>query len=387
MTTIRRRSVLTMPLAGALGAAIPPVLSRPAIAQGAQPSAQGAPAGYPTGYNEIVAAAQREGSLLIYSIMSPENWRPVIQGFNQRYPGIRVETLDLPNTRDVFERYLAERSTNSRTGDLLATAEPAGWIELSRRGEVLEYKSAEDDAWPAWGKPLPGVYTCSSDPLVFIYNKMLVPEAQAPKTFAEFVERARANARTWRGKITSYGVHNSGLGYSGNYAFARKHGDQAWQWFQQLAELQPRWERSGGPMTEKVTSGEYVMGWFVSAITFLPRLNDPARARILGWNFIGDGQPVVLRGVAVPKGSRNPNAAKLMLDYIASAEGQRAFGRGGLTPARPDVTPGEGIRHTFSSITQAIGGEQNMCFIDYDPRMITDYQPFSDRWKSVYGVR
>lgn len=387
MTIIRRRSVLTLPLAGALGAAISPVLSRPAIAQGAQPSAQGAPAGYPTGYNEIVAAAQREGSLLIYSIMSPENWRPVIQGFSQRYPGIRVETLDLPNTRDVFERYLAERSTNSRTGDLLATAEPAGWIELSRRGEVLEYKSPEDDAWPAWGKPLPGVYTCSSDPLVFIYNKMLVPDAQAPKTFAEFVERARANARTWRGKITSYGVHNSGLGYSGNYAFARKHGDQAWQWFQQLAELQPRWERSGGPMTEKVTSGEYVMGWFVSAITFLPRLNDPARARILGWNFIGDGQPVVLRGVAVPKGSRNPNAAKLMLDYIASAEGQRAFGRGGLTPARPDVTPGDGIRLTFSSITQAIGGEQNMCFIDYDPRMITDYQPFSDRWKSVYGVR
>lgn len=387
MTTIRRRSVLTLPLAGALGAALPAALSRPAIAQGAQPSAQGAPAGYPAGYSEIVAAAQREGSLLIYSIMSPENWRPVIQGFNARYPGIRVETLDLPNTRDVFERYLAERSTNSRTGDLLATAEPAGWIELSRRGEVLEYKSPEDEAWPAWGKPLPGVYTCSSDPLVFIYNKMLVPEAQAPKTFAEFVERARANARTWRGKITSYGVHNSGLGYSGNYAFARKHGDQAWQWFQQLAELQPRWERSGGPMTEKVTSGEYVMGWFVSAITFLPRLNDPARARILGWNFIGDGQPVVLRGVAVPKGSRNPNAAKLMLDYIASADGQRAFGRGGLTPARPDVTPGDGIRLTFSSITQAIGGEQNMCFIDYDPRMITDYQPFSDRWKSVYGVR
>jgi len=387
MTIIRRRSVLTLPLAGAMGAALPAGLPRPAIAQGAQPSAQGAPAGYPADYAEIVKAAEREGSLLIYSIMSPENWRPVVQGFNARYPGIRVETLDLPNTRDVFERYLAERSTNSRTGDLLATAEPAGWIELHNRGEVLEYKSPEDDAWPAWAKPFPGVYTCSSDPLVFIYNKMLLPEAQAPKTFAQFVERAKANARSWRGKITSYGVHNSGLGYSGNYAFVRKNGDQAWQWFKELAELQPRWERSGGPMTEKVTSGEYVTGWFVSAITFLPRLNDPARARILGWNYIGDGQPVVVRGVAVPKGSRNSNAAKLMLDYIASAEGQRAFGRGGLTPARPDVKPGDGIRLTFSSIAEAIGGEQNMCFIDYDPKMVTDFQSFSDRWKSVYAVR
>ncbi|NMJ41550.1 extracellular solute-binding protein [Roseomonas sp. JC162] len=384
MTTIRRRSVLSLPVAGAFAA---DTLARPAFAQGARPSGQGAPANYPTGYDEIVAAAQREGSLLIYSVMSPENWRPVIQGYNARYPGIRVETLDLPNTRDVFERYLAERGTNARTGDLLATPDPAGWLQLQARSEILDYKSPEDAAWPAWAKPIPGVYTCSADPLVFIYNKMLVPDAQAPKTFAQFVERALANRGPWRSKITSYGAHNSGLGYSGNYAFVRQHGDQAWNWFRQLAELQPRWERSGGPMTEKVTAGEYVMGWFVSAITFWPRLNDAARARVLGWNFIGDGQPVVVRGVGVPKGSRNVNAAKLMLDYIASAEGQQAFGRGGLTPARPDVRPGDGIRHTFSSISEAIGGEQNMAFISYDPKMVTDYDSFLERWRTAYGVR
>jgi iron(III) transport system substrate-binding protein len=49
-------------------------------------------------------------------------------------------------------------------------------------------------------------------------------------------------------------------------------------------------------MTEKVTSGEYAMGWFVSAITFWPRLNDPARARLLGWSFIA--------GASSPKRSR-----------------------------------------------------------------------------------
>jgi hypothetical protein len=63
----------------------------------------------------------------------------------------------------------------------------------------------------------------------------------------------------------------------------------------------------------------------------------------LGWSFIADGQPVVLRGVAIPKGSRNVNAAKLMVDYIISEDGQRAFGRGGLTPARPGIKPGDGI--------------------------------------------
>ena len=377
MTTIPRRSVLA--LAGAAGAG----LARPALSQGAP----AIPAGYPESYRDVVAAAQREGGLLIYSIMSPENWRPVIAGFGARYPGIKVETLDLPNTREVFERYLAERGTNSRTADLLATADPAAWIEFQRRGELLDYASPEAAAWPSWSKPLPGVYTISADPLVFIYNKMLVPEAQQPKTFAQFVETASANGARWRSKVTSYGAHFGGLGYSGNYAFARKHGDKAWEWFGQLAPLQPRWERSGGPMTEKVTTGEYAAGWFVSAITFWPRLNDPARARILGWNFIGDGQPVILRGMGIPRAAPNGNAARLMLDYIASAEGQRAFGRGGLTPARPDVTPGEGIRHTYSSVVEAIGGEANIAFIDYDPAMIDAYGPFVERWKAAYGVR
>ncbi|GGG26446.1 ABC transporter substrate-binding protein [Caldovatus sediminis] len=374
MPAITRRSTLALPML--------------ALAGGAR--AQGAvnvPQGYPAEYREMAQAAQREGSLLIYSIMSAENWRPVIQGFNARYPGIRVETLDLPNARDTFERYLAERATNSRTGDLIATADPSGWMDFHERGELLDYVSPEASAWPAWGKPLPGLYTISADPLILIWNNTLVPEARRPHGFEQFVELAKSNGSRWRNKLTSYGAHFSTFGYNGNYAFIRKTGDKGWEWFAELARLQPRFERSGGPMTEKVTSGEYAAAWFVSAITFWPRLNDPARARLLGWSFIPEAQPMMMRGVGIPKGARNINAAKLMLDYIASAEGQRAFGLGGLTPARPDVKPGEGIRHTYSSIVETIGGDANISLVDYDRAFARDYDSFMARWKQTFGIR
>ena len=372
MTQFHRRSLLALPfISGLAGTA----------------HAQGAPSSYPGDYREIVEGGKREGRLLIYSIMSAENWRPVIQGFNQRYPEIRVETLDLPNSGDSFERYLAERATNSRTADLIATADPTGWRHFHQRGELLNYVSPEAGAWPDWGKPMPGLYTVSADPLIMIWNNTLVPEARRPRSFEQFVDLAKSNERAWRNKITSYGAHITNFGYNGNFAFIRKVGDKGWDWFGKLAALQPRFERSGGPMTEKVTSGEYAMGWFVSAITFWPRLNDPARARLLGWSFIPEAQPMMLRGVGIPKGSQNVNAAKLMLDYIVSAEGQRAFGRGGLTPARPDVKPGEGIRHTYSSVLEAIGGGDNMALVDYDPAFETNYDSFLERWKRTYGVR
>jgi len=120
MSNIDRRSVLVMSLLGA-------AMGLPAA------RAQTAPSGYPDIYRQIIADAEREGSLLIYSIMSPENWRPVIEGFNKLYPKIKVETLDLPASRESFERYLAERSTNSRTCDLIATADPGGWIDFTWR--------------------------------------------------------------------------------------------------------------------------------------------------------------------------------------------------------------------------------------------------------------
>lgn len=370
MRDIGRRELIALSLAGASG------LSGPARAL---------PSGYPDPYKDVVAQANREGSLLIYSIMSPENWRPVIEGFNKLYPGIKVETLDLPASRESFERYLAEKSTQSRTADLIATADPGGWIDFQRRGEILDYASPEAAIWPDWSKPFPGLYTVSADPMALIWNNALVPEPKRPKSFADFLTLAAANERPWRNKITSYGPHQTTFGYGIWYAFAKKNGEKAWEWFAELAKLQPRFERSGGPMTEKVTSGEYAAGFFVSAITFWPRLSDPARAKILGWSFIADGQPVILRGVAIPKGAKNVAAGKLMLDFIISEDGQRAFGRGGLTPARPGIEPGEGIRQTYSSIVKTVG-EENMIYVGYDEAALRDYDGFLARWKQVFRI-
>jgi iron(III) transport system substrate-binding protein len=222
---------------------------------------------------------------------------------------------------------------------------------------------------------------------VFLWNNALLPEAQRPRTFAQFVEQLQRSPNTFRRKVTSYPVHTTPFGYNANFAFVRKHGEQAWQWFEEVAKVTPRFEGSSGPMSEKVTTGEYVLGYFVSAITFWTRLNDPARARILGFDFMRDGQILAMRGIAVPKGAQNVNAAKLMLDFVISADGQRAFGRGGMTPARPDVTAGDGVRHTYSSIVQAVGGEANIILGNYDPALLTGYEAFTERWKRTFNIR
>ena len=56
-----------------------------------------------------------------------------------------------------------------------------------------------------------------------------------------------------------------------------------------------------------------------------------------------------------------------MLDYIVSHDGQAAFGRGGLTAYRPDVRKDEVANYTLDSIAEAVGGQQNLMIIGFDP--------------------
>src|SRR3546814_5699655 len=97
------------------------------------------PSYYPADYPEIVAAAKKEGRLLVYSSMTTDQWSGVVAQYRRLYPSITVETLDL-GTSEITERYLAERGSNSQTADLLATG-PEGWIELQRRDEIVDYIS------------------------------------------------------------------------------------------------------------------------------------------------------------------------------------------------------------------------------------------------------
>ena len=205
---------------------------------GLRGTAQAAPNGYPRNYQKIIDDAHNEGSLLIYWVLAGK-LASRDRGLQQALPEDQGRTLDLPASRESFERYLAERSTNSRTCDLIATADPGGWIDFQERGEVLDYLSPEAKAWPDWSKPFPGVYTVSSDPMALIWNNTLVADGKRPKTLAEFVEFAVANEKTWRNRITSYGVHQTTFGYGISYAFVKQHGEKAWDWFAQLAKLSP----------------------------------------------------------------------------------------------------------------------------------------------------
>lgn len=339
----------------------------------------GVPAGYPKEYKQIIEDSKKENSLLIYSNMSEANWKPTLEAFGKLYPWIKVQTLDL-GSGEVFERYLSEKASGAKTADLLVSASPDQFIDLVKtRQETVAYESPEKSKLPNFGNPMPGLYTVSTDPIIMIYNKKLLAENMRPDSIGKLTELAKANPNVFNGKITTYDI-SSAFGYAVNWAYVRERGEETWKSFESFGPM-VRPEKSGGPMVEKVTSGEYVAGYFVSGITVFPKAEQ--LKEVLGWSYIKDGQPLFLRGVTIPKAGKNVNAAKLMLDFMLSHDGQVGLGKGGLVPYRSDVKDSE-VARTYQTVIKDIGGEKNAVMINYDDKSAAGQKAFAERWQKAF---
>lgn len=323
-------------------------------AGGASSAAPAASAATTGGNADLVEASKKETEgLLVYSIMSETNWKPVLDGFKAKYPHITVTTTDL-GAYEVFERYYTESAGNARTADFIATTAPDGWINFVKKGEAQPYVSAEDANVPDIGKIDKGVYAVSTDPMAFVYNKQLLPNP--PKTMAELVSQIQADPAAWQGKIITYDAAGEGFGYGLNWFYTKAKGDEGWKTLEAIGSTKPKIQTSGGKIIDSVLSGETNLGFFVSNITIQPRL--AAAGQLLGYSFVPDAQVVAVRPMAVTKNAKSPASAKLLLDYILSAEGQIAFAKGGLTAYRPDVADTAPLH--LSQVSKAVGGDDKL---------------------------
>ncbi|MHA4734070.1 MULTISPECIES: ABC transporter substrate-binding protein [Ensifer] len=369
-----RRSILAaMGGAGALG-----VLGLPLRA-----FANAVPSYYPAGYAEIIEASKKEGRLFIYSNMSAKSWAGIQRRFNELYPWINVEILEL-NSDELMERYMAERGTGAPTCDFLTSGALEKWFELMKKGEILAYDSPEKSYFPAWSMPQSGLYTIAIDPLLIVYNKLLLSEDKRPKGLENLAELVDANPDLFNGKIAVFGADVQTAGYLGHKDFVKLHGDKTWDWFSRFGPA-TKSESSTGVAVEKILSGEYVAGYFLASGIPWQAAKDPARSAVIGWNFVNDGQPLIIRASAIPAGATNVNSAKLWLDVTLSFEGQKGLVEGGRTPLREDVKSSDvNGDFTYASVIETVG-EKNVLKPSYDPTVFDDYDAFVKRWREAFA--
>ncbi len=292
------------------------------------------PPGYPADYAKLVEAATKEGRLVVYSTTDAAAANPLLKDFATLYPGVKVDYTDM-NSTELYSRFIAEVAAGSGTADLLWSSAMDLQVKLVAEGNAATYASPEIPSLPKWAVWQNQAFGTTYEPITFVYNKRLLPAGDVPQDHPALLALLTAKPDAYKGKVTAYDPEKSGVGY----LFVNedvKHFPQAWDLFRAFGKTGIKLYTSAGAMIERVTSGEHTIAYGVFGSYALARSK---KVSSLGIVTPKDYTLVTSRVAFVSGKAKNPNGARLFLDYLVSKRGQSIIAnQADLYSLREDVT-------------------------------------------------
>jgi iron(III) transport system substrate-binding protein len=315
-----------------------------------------APQGYPEDYAKTIDAAGKEGRLVVYATTDAAASNPLLKDFAALYPAVKVDYTDM-NSTEVYSRFIAEVAAGTGTADILWSSAMDLQLKLAAEGNAARYASPEIPALPKWAVWENQAYGTTYEPITVVYNKRLVPAGDVPQDHAALLALLTAKPDAYRGKITAYDPEKSGVGF----LFVNedvKYFPQAWDLFRAFGKVGVRLYPAAGTMIERVTSGEHTIAYGVFGSYALARSKKvPTLAIVMPKDYT----LVTSRVVFISAKAKNPNAARLFLDYLLSKRGQTIIANAAdLYSLRADVT-GEA---TLKRVSELVGDKARPVAID-----------------------
>jgi iron(III) transport system substrate-binding protein len=281
----------------------------------------------------VVAApvsAQPSGTVKFYSSMVLNVVEPIIAEFHKRNPGIKVDLL-YSGSVQLEQRIFAELEAGDLQADVIWAANPALFLNLKQRGALAAYQSPHAGAIPESLRDPDGMFYAGRVHNMGIgYNTRLVPKDKVPKTWAEFLAFGPRAA-------TASPLH-SGTNFNMLGAFVQDE-KLGWKWFENAREKGMKVVRGTGDVTRGVTSGEFAV---IKGIDYIIAA-EAAKGAPVAFTFPEDGVLSLPSPMAIGAKARNPEAARVFLDFVLSKEGQQVLVSKHFLPVRTDVDPPPGL--------------------------------------------
>ncbi|HEY6100743.1 MAG TPA: ABC transporter substrate-binding protein [Anaeromyxobacter sp.] len=306
--------------------------------------------GDPATSPQVVAAAEAEGKVVVYSTTDSASVQAMLKDFAALYPKIAVEYNDM-NSTELYNRFVSEAAAGSGSGDLLWSSAMDLQIKLAGDGYAQSYQSPEAQKVPSWAVWRNEAFGTTYEPIAFVYNKRLLKPEEVPQSHADLVKELGAKPDRFRGKLTSYDPERSGLGFLLVTQDAQ-HDKGFWDTAKAYGSVGVKLYTSTGAMMERIQSGEHLIGFnMIASYAVQKQKKDPS----IGIVFPKDYTLIMSRVALLPKAAKHPAAAKVFLDYILSARGQKVLANGGSVYAlRPEVEGDMGAAGVTKALGQAV---------------------------------
>jgi iron(III) transport system substrate-binding protein len=314
----------------------------------------------------IEAAAKKEGAVSWYvAQMSGEAAEAMGHRFTQRYPGITVSVIRTTG-QVAYQRLQQELRNNTPNCDVFSSTDIAHYPALIKRQALMKYDAANaaELAGPYKGLGEPGYYYPTTGSLqILVYNTKNLTGAQIPACCTDLYDSA------FKGKVAI--AHPAFSGFFGQWVLAmrRLHG---WTFFEKLAANNPRIGRSGNDPISLLNAGECVVGTGpASTATVSANRGNP-----IGIVYPDDGTVLCVGPSAIVASAPHPNAAKLFLEWLLSADYADACRDWSLEPVRADAAPLPGVKRVTDIKTLTLTADE----------IARELPDAIDQWRDTFGT-
>jgi iron(III) transport system substrate-binding protein len=330
------------------------------------------------GWDQLVEAARREGTVTIYAPRGFERRGAgmVTEPFQKAYPGITVRTN--LGGGDLVNRILTERRADRYIPDILIGGTSTALLGL-KPARALQPLASH--------LILPEVL----DPSGWLTNRLWWADAQEPYTtlmFLGYVQSMGAvNTRLanpsefasywdflnpkWKGKIVAHDIRRGGTG-GVVVRFIYKHPQLGPRYLERLfSEMDIALTGDVRQTVDFLAIGRYSIGLFVGSENLLQAQEQGLPVALVPAEQLKEGSPIAPSGGAVSLLDRapHPNAAKLFINWLLSREGQIAYQESIALPSLRTDIPKTGL-YSFdvpkAGVQYAAGGSEEYSRIGAD---------------------
>ena len=307
------------------------------------------PASAATTFFPALSGAADAPVLVVYSSLDEPLARPMIAGFQAANPDVAIRYEDML-TGEIYDRIVQETDAGQKTADFAFSSAMDLQVKLANDGYAQRSELPMSERWPGWANWRDTAYALTFEPAVFVYHKPSFKDQPPPSTRAELIELLSQHGDDYYGRIGTYDIERSGVGFLFMSRDQEQFGD-IWSVIQAMGAAGVKLYSTSQAILERVADGRFALGYNILgsyAADWASRHPD------VGIVLPKDYTVVMSRIGLVPQAAASPELGRRYLSFFMSRQGQTIMARELQIPA---VSPEVSGNNTATTMREVLGGQ------------------------------
>lgn len=272
------------------------------------------------------------GSHILRIISSTDTsfFAPVIEGFLRERTDVTIEYL-VTSTAELNK--IVRQDPNQY--DLVISSAMDLQLKLANDGFALRLDGIKHPDWAQWRQSL---FAFTTEPATIVINRTAFSGQPIPQTRQELIQALRAAPDHFRGKVGTYDVRQSGLGYLFATQDARA-SESFWRLTEVMGRLDARLYCCSGDMIDDLADGTISVAYNVLGSYAAARHETLGTLQII---LPSDFPTTMMRTAFVARSTSHPKTASDFVRYLIASQSNTTAPEGALLPPLDNVQSIEG---------------------------------------------